>query len=423
MLHMIAPLQNMLVKKFNDIPNNPDKKTAGNKIKSYCDQIVEWVGFKTPEKIVAEHATSIVFDCGKPPCTANINHAWWENNTHDELPQFLARSLTTFGPVDVLSPPYFKRANQGILIQGHAENNNMSPIEYLVLQVNMEFCRTDEPMDANEVMDGLVEIFTSTAAVSNTTIDNLVFRIVFTDKLTPFEATRLDLVHALHIVFYIGMLVYLANPEGFCHCHPASLIINIFLAQGNCFPANTDIDKPLSKVQQGEWLLTLGLNIFDAMRKEFDAAFFLNNADFFPCTTNPTMMPPSLAIGYRKPQDADADAGAPVFETAYFLFGARPNQAEPDTTIKAEPLDGSILPYYQYAVKGEYAQLNRDQLKTLITIVCPKETLNLTSKTYFGLKIKADMIALLTKHLPAFNTTNAEYITELSATMVEVEDE
>ena len=422
MLKMVSQLVPKLINMFNDIPDSSDYASGTCLIKGYTRLITTFLQAKNSQQIVDAHATATVFDCTKPLCTANIKWDWWFNT--DEKPQFLARSLVTFGPANSLSPPYFQRPNQGILCQPHAVNNNMTPIEYLVHTVNMEFCRTREHMAADEVMEGFVEIFTSTDPVGNPDIDNHSFVFVKGADLLPIKAKRLDLVHAIRVVFYTGMLVYLANPKDFQHYHPLVLITNIFLAQNNFFPTNKDMDKPLTKAQKTNYLLALGLNIFEAIRKDFDASFFLDNADFFPPTFNPTTMPaPQRAIGYvpsGSPPSAPPASEA-VFHTFYFLFGERvlQNQTEPDTTIKAEPLDDSILPYYEYAVNNEFDQFNRDQLKTLITIVCPKHTLNLKDKTYFGLKKKTNMTAFLTQHLPAFNAIYFGYITDLKEATLE----
>ena len=105
------------------------------------------------------------------------------------------------------------------------------------------------------------------------------------------------------------------------------------------------------------------------------------------------------------------------------LFGKRAaeDQTDPDNSdIEAEPLDASILPFYQALVLKEFDLIDRNRLKTLITIICPKDTLNLHAKNWFGLKNRAEMIALINTHITAFKANHdlEGYITELEA-MVE----
>jgi hypothetical protein len=427
----VTKSKDQLVKIFNDIPDSNDQGSATRLIKGYASIISGFAVNKNSQQIIDDHATALVFGTG-PIGRASIKPDYWNS---EETGPFFLRSLGCIGPANALCPPYFHRPNQGILCQPHAENNDMTPIEYLVRAVYMEFCRTREPMDANEVMKGYIEIFTELKPVGNSIIDGLSLTMVKGNNLVPLKATRLNIVHALLILFYTSHLVYSANPALHFY-HPMVVITNIFLAQKNFFPPNEGMDKPLTDAHKKRYLLNLGLSIYEVLRVATDTSLFLDNAELFPVTFNPTTMPPTpKAIGYRIPSSEEAaipsseEAAIPsdeqaVVKTLYFLFGnqVRENTIQPDTTISAEPLDYSIIDYYMDAVDNNFDTMTKANVQTLITIVCPKDTVNLNSKKFFGIKTKEMMTTLLTKHLPAFNTAYKRYVTDVKEATDAMED-
>lgn len=431
-LKMVQQLQSQLIEVFLKIPDDFDSTTGKKLIKGFSSVIIDAIEHKSPQQLVDDHTREFVFGQVKAPVTANIRPEWWSLETEGK-PCFLARAILTLGPANGLCPSHHQRVNQGILCEPHAKNQNMTPIECLLHHFNMEACESGELLDGDQIMRDLVEIFTSTKSVGNPNIDNCDIFFVKGVQYTPVKSTRLDLVYALHLVFYTGLLVCFANPTDFKHYHPLVLITNIFRAQMNFFPDNKHMDKPLSPVQRSNYLLKLGINIFETLRKDFDAKFFLDNADFFPPTSNPTMMPAPRALAYVPGAAAlvldaahDKQDNDSVFETWYFLFGKRATENDRDLEnpdIEAEPLDASILPIYQSAVNNEFDSIDRSRLKVLMTIICPKDILNLNAKNWFGYKTKAQMIAVINAHITTFKDThNLEgYITELDAAVVQVE--
>jgi len=416
---------------MNAIPDSSDPDSGTHLVNTFASVISSNVQTKDPQQIVDEHDTDTVFEHGKDPSAKTIKKSWWETRS-DTMPQFLVRSLFPLGPARKMTPPYFNRSNQGILCQPHAENNNLRPIEFVANYVNRIFCRastTDEPMDAADVMNGFVEIFTSTQPVHNHEIDDLSFVFVKGKDLKPVCAKRLDIVHALRVLFYSGYLVFFANPTAFKWCHPVFLITNVFLAQTNFFPPNSDMDQPLSDAEKNNYLLALGLNIYEAMRKPFDAEFFLNSYDIFPSTINPTTMPTMgnmgalLGLSYvpaahaaPTPLPNDDDD---IFTPLHFLFGKQVPDHTTEDDITAEVFDHYILHNYT-AVHDkrdeQVAQLDTKQLKILLTIICPKSTLKLQNNKNYGIKSKKAMVELLQKHTTDFDTSHADYLAELKDT-------
>jgi hypothetical protein len=415
-LNLVGKYLPMFLELMMDIP---DTNTPGARlIKAFARIISNAVGPKSAQNIVDDHKTEIVFQHGKDPSPNTINKTWWENKSPD-MPQFLVRSLLPIGPASKMAPPYCNRINQGILCQRHAENNNLSPIEFLLKYVNLIFCRSShlgEAMNAHEVMEGLVEIFTSPGPVGNPDIDNLSFVFVKgKSELTPVRANRIDLVHALRILYYTGYMIWFANPDGFTNYHPLVLITNVFLAQTNFFPSNSDIDQPLSRAEKNNYLLALGLNIYEAMRKDFDAKFFLAAADLFPSTVNPTMMPVPLGLkDDTQPPPRPLSDHEDFFTPFYFLFGKNVPSGTTEDGATAEILDHSMLPFYEAAVEQDLDSTGVKAIKTLLTMVCPKHTLNLRVKRNYGLKDKAAMVKLLNEHLQTFGNTHSAYLNELN---------
>ena len=62
-------------------------------------------------------------------------------------------------------------------------------------------------------------------------------------------------------------------------------------------------------------------------------------------------------------------------------------------------------------------QVSGAELKTLMTIICPKTALNLTAKKNFGCKNKAAMIDILNHYITTFGNTHATYLHDLAATL------
>lgn len=403
------------------IPGKPEDQDSGTQlVKTFAETIGSKLDAKDPDQLVADHATDLVFEDGKEPSAKTIKHSWW--NSFDSRPQWLVRALFPLGPASNVTPAHFRRTNQGILCQPSAETG-LRPIEYIAKQVNRAFCRANK-MDAEDVMAGFVDIFTNTNPLDDDVIDNLGFVFVTGKDMTEAPANRLDLVHALRLLFFTGYLIYFCNPTAFKWAHPIFLVTAVFQAQTNFFPPNKDMDRPLSEAQKSNYLLALGLNVFEAIRNPFDADFF-HSADLFAATINPTSMPQPLGLGYVPPPGAPAANQHPPdeFNLVYmtnFLLG---NQVAEDTTedgITAELFDQDVLINYN-AVRNKneqlVAQLVARELKTLMTIICPKTALKLQARQNYGCKTKAAMITILNDHITTFGTTHQAYLQDLAATL------
>ena len=405
------------------IPGKQEDQDSGTKlVKTFAELIASRVGTMNPDQLVADHVTELVFEDGKEPSAKTIKPSWWDSSS-DSRPQWLVRVLFPFGPASNVTPAHFKRINQGILCQPSAETC-LRPIEYIAQQLNRAFCRANK-MDAEDVMADFVDIFTNPKPLDGDVIDSLEFVFVTGKAMTEVAANRLDLVHALRLLFFTGYLIYFCNPTAFKWAHPIFLITAVFQAQTNFFPPNKDMDRPLSEAQKSNYLLALGLNVFEAIRKPFDADLF-HSADLFPATINPTSMPQPLVLGYVSPPGAPAGAAnqqpPDEFNPTNFLFG---NQVAEDTTedgIATELFDHEVLINYN-AVRGNnhklQSQVTMKELKILMTIICPKTALNLEAHKNHGCKTKRIMIDILNEHITTFGTTHHVYLQDLAATLTE----
>jgi hypothetical protein len=434
----LAEILPVVTHKFASLPTSTNKDGT-QIIHAYGQLLCQHVAGKTPEDLINDHATAVVFNHGKAPITSNISKTWWSTEK-DGQPCFLARAMLCFGPADLLAPPHYPReklVNNGILCQPHACNDDKTPIESLFHVFLQE-------ADGVGTIDDAVEIFTSTDSVANTTIDNYEIFFVINrmhSALVPVSAKRLDLVHAIRTVFFLGLLVFYSNPVDFQHYHPRVLYQAIFSRQTNLIPPN--LDKTLSPATRANWLFALGTKIFEKIRKEFDATFFLNNATLFPTSPVHTLMPlagllrtaassyhasdhaTDHATDHASDQAADqASDHASNFDILYFLWGVKvnhddnePDDNEPDSfcTVTAQPLDAKMITIYDHIQNDNLHGLSRHQLSQLIILTCPKNNLNV-SKKLFGLENKTNMIAFIKKHHSTFLTNNPNldtYISEL----------
>lgn len=406
------------------IPSKPEDINSGTQlIKTFADIISTKLGDKTPGQLGADHATDIVFEDGKEPSAKTIKRAWWSSYTSS----WLFRVLFPLGPTSYVTPDYFQRTNQGILCQPSSKTG-FSPIEHVANQASRAFCRTGKMGDADDFMEFLVDIFTNTQPVDDDDIDSLSVVFVTGKAMTEIYANRIDLVHAIRLLFFTGYLIYWCNPTAFKWAHPVFLITAVFQAQANFFPPDKDMDTPLSEAQKSNYLFALGINVCEAIRQPFDARFF-NSADLFPATINPTSMPQPLALGYVPPPPPGAPPGAPPaaanqqttdeFSPAYFLYGNQVAEGTTDADIPAELFDQDTLFNYN-AVRNQngdlQAQLEARELKILMTIICPKSALNTKARKNHGCKNKAAMIATLRDHIGTFGTTHQAYLQDLEAT-------
>lgn len=403
------------------IPGKPEDQDSGTQlVKTFAEAIASKLVAKDPDQLAADHATGLVFDDGKEPSAKTIKRTWWDSS--DSRPQWLVRALFPLGPASNVTPAHFKRTNQGILCQPSAETG-LRPIEYIAKQVNRAFCRANK-MDAEDVMTDFVDIFTNPNTLDDDVIDNLEFVFVAGKAMTEAPANRLDLVHALRLLFFTGYLIYFCNPTAFKWAHPIFLITAVFQAQTNFFPPNKDMDRPLSEAQKSNYLLALGLNVFEAIRKPFDTDFF-HSADLFPATINPTSMPQPLGLGYVPPPGAPAANQQPPdeFNPTKFLFGNQVAEGTTDDGIAAELFDQDVLINYN-AVRNQndqLPQLEASELKTLMTIICPKTALKLKARKNYGCKNKPAMVAILNHHITTFGTTHQAYLQDLAATLPEAD--
>jgi hypothetical protein len=405
---------------MNMVPSDSDQapRPGAKLVKTIASLMNASVETKAPQQIVDDHKTSTVFAYGKEPSPQTLNQSWWES-ADPNRPQLLVRNLVSLGPATTMTPPYFKKnVKEGILCESAPENNNLSPIEFIAIYATNIFSR--EEMDAQEVMAALVEIFTEITPLGNAAIDGLSF--VFNGKKTV-RANRLDLVHALRILFYTGYMIFFANPTAFKFFHPLILITNVFLAQKNFFPSDSDMDLPLSEAEKNNYLLSLGLNIYEAMRNTFEGKFFLNCTDLFPATVNPTMMPPPPAPLFLGVVDGvDQPPEDNIFRHRYFLFGENVPEDSFDFFDFFSPLmfDHSILSNFKAAEEYNFKQLTEKEIKNLLIICCPKTTLTLDEKKRKqknnGLGKRSEMITLLKQYITTFATKHAAYLNELEGT-------
>lgn len=398
------------------IPAKPEDETSGTQlVKTFAEAIANKLAAKDPDQLVADHHTDLVFEPHHEPSAKTIKRSWWDSSDSSR-PQWLVRALFPLGPANQVTPAHFNRTNQGILCQPSAETG-LRPIEYIAHHVNRAFCRANK-MDAEDVMTDLVDIFTNQNTLDDDVIDNLNFVFVTGKAMTEVQANRLDLVHAIRLLFFTGYLIYFTNPTAFKWAHPVFLITAVFQAQTNFFPNNKDLNHPLSDAHKSNYLLALGLNVFEAIRKPFDADFF-NSADLFPPSINPTNMPQPLGLAYAPPPGAPPPPPDEFYPT-YFLFG---NQTTDQTThegITAELFDQDVLINY-IAVRDntdDLPQVTCRELKTLMTIICPKSALRLNMKN-FGHAKKANMLDTLNEHITTFGNTHATYLHDLAATQDE----
>lgn len=395
------------------IPGPGVPKSGTQLIRLFADVINQHLGSKTPEQFVADHATNQAFEDDQEPSNKTIKREWWESKDGARF----ARALFPMGLANMVTPPYFNRINQGILCQPSAETG-FRPIEYIAHHVNRAFCRAN--MDADDVMNDYVDIFTNPNPLQDDVVDKLEFTFVSGKEMLEYRANRLDLVHAIRLLYFTGYFTYLCNPTAFYWTHPLFLITAVFQAQTNFFPSMLN---SLSEAQKKNYLLALGLNVFERIRKPFEAEFF-DGADLFPATGNPTNMPQDpFRLGYSAPP-AGAPEGAPagaheelVFNPTYFLFGEQIANGTNNNGIAATIFDQDVFNNYT-AVHDNTTylpQVKASELTTLMTIICPKDALEHPTKPNYGYKKKAHQIALLKKHITTFNTTHHLYLQELAA--------
>ena len=325
-------MHHTLLMMLQTIPGDPENPNSGTQFVRSCANVISSaLEAKGPDQIAADHDTSTVFADKNEPSTNSINNDWWNAKPAHYInsPQVFYRALYTFGPVNEIKPPYHNDSTEGILCQPHAENNSLRPIEFLANHVLRAFSRSE--MSPEDVMEGWIDIFTSTNAVRPDyfmELDDLSFVFVKQYSQETIRAKRLDLVHALRVLFYTGHLVLMANPEAFDFAHPLRLITNVFLAQVNFFPHDSDMDQPLSPKEKNDYLLKLGIKIFERLCEEFYDSFLVSGADLFPVTFNPTLMPaPSVMAILNTPLERDeqqlTEAYEQQFTLSYFLFGQK----------------------------------------------------------------------------------------------------
>ncbi len=400
--YMMTVLKMKLLATFANLPESePSAGEDGSKlVKGYASLIAAVVKDKTVDTIIRDHSRETVFEPNTLPTTNNIKQEWWNCLYPGSSKEgYLARAVYSIGNV-ITVPPFHKQETLGFL--SVRSFNRQTPIENATHNFYTEIAKTNEKLDAKGLLEELVAIFTDDQPLGNNNFENC--KLVFVKGIDTLAATRIDIVHAIRVLFYTGFLVFMANPIDFKHYHPLMLITKLFLSQDNFFPTEYMMDEPLSKADQHNFLLLLGQSIYEAIRQPFETEYFiLHGPEFFPATNNPTMMPAPPAITFT-PAAAPAPPPPPSsseIEFYYFLWGNHlpglPGNVDPD----AQPLDEQIVKHYKHAVENNFASIpNKSILKILITIICPNDTLDL-SKEFFGLS-RAAMVALINKHLPAF---------------------
>ena len=406
------------------IPGNPEEPgSATQLVKTFSVAIIDKLQDKNPDQLVADHATDLVFEPNTEPSAQTMRRSWWDSSDPGR-PQNLVRVLFPLALARELTPAGFQRANQGVLCQPSAETG-YRPIEFIMREVGRAFCRANK-MSSRDVMTDLVDIFTNTSPIDDD-IDKLKFDFVYGMKMRVLKGNRIDLVHTIRILFFTGYLIYFTNPTAFKWAHPVFLIVALFQAQTNFFPPNKDMAQALSEGEKSKYLLALGLNVFEAIRKPFDAEFF-KGPDLFPTSINPTNMPHLQALNFVPAAGAPPPQGAPAppanhapdeFNLTYFLFGNQVLEGTNDEGVTAELFDHDVLTNYT-AVRDrteDLPQVTGFELMTLMTIIIPKTHLRLNARKNYGYKNKQAMIDLINTHIATFDATYATYLGDLADTI------
>lgn len=392
---------------LNDFPESPTNTTCQHTIHQWARLIAQHLHHKQPQDLVDDHARDAVFTDGALPTTNNISRGFWAANDICQRGA-LVRSILSIGPASLYCPAFYTRCQQGILCQPSYKNHDKTPIQFLMAHYLQEVKVCDiRSTDYEKVMADLVELFTSTDDIQCGTLNTLTIHFVKgTNNPVDLPGTRLDIIYALRLAYIIGYITFLSNPTDFKHYHPLLVIQKIFTHQsGNFFP-NKDLSAPLTDVEKDNYLFTLSVKVWQKMSKHLDGAFYLYNAELFPSSTPMTDMPVPLAIGYRPEKET-------AFEPIFFLFGEKTEEGAADvdySNIVAQPLDPDMLECYMAPHNTSVSGL-----RNLITMICPKKDLRLSSTKDLGFKRKDAMLKHLMMHMQDFHDTHQldSYIKEL----------
>jgi hypothetical protein len=322
----------------------------------------------------------------------HINPAFWRMNAVGQ-PAALVRSILTIGPTADYLPSGVVRDNQGILCQTNSWNDNKTPIEYLA-HILLKSVVKQGHVTSDALFNTYINLFTNTGPFYDDAIDDT--RITFVkgiENTTTTNGNRLDIVNTLRLAYLIGLVVYLANPTQFKHYHPIFIITRIFLAQKNFFLLDHASD--FGPVQQHNYLLSLGIQTYETIRKSIDPILLLNNRALY------SSVPLMLTHRHEAPEPSE-------HTDRFFLFGNPSTEGASELNCYAQPLDASTVDFYYNALNQE--EIDSYKVKdtiNLITMVCPQDVLPSHSARNFGIKSKPNMIALLREHIATFHANNA----------------
>ena len=374
---------------------DPTPGTCEDFVNNCATTIANHLDATDAQLLVDNHTDPAIFQNpgNKKKLNDHITPAFWHMNAVGQ-PAALVRSILTIGPTADYLPSGVSRDQQGLLCQPNSWNDNKTPIEFLAQFHIKEVIKQGGHVTSDALFKSYIDLFTNTGTFYNEDIERKSITFVKgIENTTTTTGNRLDIVNTLRLAYLIGLVVYFANPVEFKHYHPIYVITRIFLAQKNFFLM--DHVSEFGPVQQHNYLLSLGIKVYENIRKSIDSILLLNNRALYSAAP--------LMLTHRD------DHPEPSEHTdRFFLFGIPSTEGASELNCYAQPLDASTLEFYNNALNQEDidSYLVKDIIN-LITMVCPQEVLPSHSARNFGIKSKPNMIALLRDHIATFHANNA----------------
>lgn len=378
-----------LLQNLGGVDLNRTESECGAFILSSASTLATHIDAKNPEDLIKDH-TDGVFHASNRASNQNITEMFWGQNRTGQQAA-LVRSMLSIGPANDYTPSWYHRDNQGLLCQPSFKNHDKTPIEYLAHNHRIEANKAGGISTPRELMSNYIKLFTSTDDTHNECIDNLTIHFVKgMEQTVHIKGGRLDIVYTLRLAYIIGLVVFLSNPTQFNHYHPIHVITRIFIAQKKLFIVDHE-SRPLSEEEKRDYLISLGLSVYETFRKPIDATLFLNNRNLFSS---------ALALGYVPP-------APPEHKDHFFLFGETSTQGFKDEeNMEARALDSNVVEFYINALNGEnLGSYSREDLCNLIAMVCPKTSLkpNFATLRFFGFYDKKAKVAHISAHIHTFH--------------------
>jgi hypothetical protein len=396
MLKHISTTVHKITSVLQTMYDNPTSGACEDFIQNCATTIASHLDATNAQLLVDNHTDPAIFQAppyGKKKLNDHITDSFWRMNSVGQ-PAALVRSILSIGPAANYLPSGVVRDNQGILCQPNSSNHGKTPIEFLAHVHLMEVIKPGGHVTADTLFNTYIDLFTNTGTVHNDKIEEQ--KITFVkgiENTTTSIGNRLDIVNTLRLAYLIGLVVYFSNPTQFKHYHPIHVITRIFLAQKNFFLM--DHVSEFGPVQQHNYLLSLGIQVYETIRKSIDPLLLLNNRALY------SSAPLMLTHRHEQPEPSE-------HTDRFFLFGIPSTEGASELNCSAQPLDASTLEFYNNALNQEdLDSYYVNDIINLITMVCPKEVLPSHSARKFGIKNKPSMIALLRDHIATFHANNA----------------